>query len=108
MGDRVSPISVIEVTDLPEPDSPTIATTSPAVDGERDAVDGPHDAVLGAEADAQVVDREQRLGRAHADSLTRGSSQACTTSTTAPSSTTKNAPNITITSTAGTSSSWID
>ena len=28
-GERVSPISVIEVTDLPEPDSPTIATTSP-------------------------------------------------------------------------------
>ena len=28
-GPRVSPISVIAVTDLPEPDSPTIATTSP-------------------------------------------------------------------------------
>jgi hypothetical protein len=26
----VSPINVIEVTDLPDPDSPTIATTSPA------------------------------------------------------------------------------
>ena len=29
-GPRVSPISVIAVTDLPEPDSPTIATISPA------------------------------------------------------------------------------
>ncbi len=28
-GPRVKPISVIAVTDLPEPDSPTIATTSP-------------------------------------------------------------------------------
>ena len=28
-GDRVSPISVITVTDFPDPDSPTIATTSP-------------------------------------------------------------------------------
>ena len=29
-GARVRPISVIAVTDLPEPDSPTIASTSPA------------------------------------------------------------------------------
>ena len=29
LGERVRPISVIDVTDLPEPDSPTIATTSP-------------------------------------------------------------------------------
>ena len=29
LGDRVSPISIIDVTDLPDPDSPTIATTSP-------------------------------------------------------------------------------
>ncbi len=30
LGERVSPISVIAVTDLPEPDSPTTASTSPA------------------------------------------------------------------------------
>src|SRR6266702_1883290 len=29
LGERVSPIKVITVTDFPEPDSPTIATTSP-------------------------------------------------------------------------------
>ena len=29
LGPRVSPIRVITVTDLPEPDSPTMATTSP-------------------------------------------------------------------------------
>ena len=39
-GERVRPISVITVTDFPEPDSPTIATTSPAVDLEGHAVDG--------------------------------------------------------------------
>ena len=51
LGERVSPISVIAVTDLPEPDSPTIATISPGVDVERDAVDGLDDAVLGGERD---------------------------------------------------------
>ena len=58
-GERVRPMSVIAVTDLPEPDSPTTASTSPGLQRERHAVDGVHDAVLGAELDLEVVDLEQ-------------------------------------------------
>ncbi len=50
----------ITVTLLPEPDSPTMPSTSPGLERERDAVDRAHDAVLGAERDAQVAYLEQR------------------------------------------------
>ena len=43
------------VTDLPQPDSPTSPTVSPARDVERDAVHGAGDAVLGVEVGAQVA-----------------------------------------------------
>ncbi len=71
--DRASgPSASSRVTDLPEPDSPTIASTSPRCDRERDAVDGAHEAVLGRERDAQVLDLEQRA-RAGRRSLRAGS-----------------------------------
>ena len=37
------------VTLLPEPDSPTMASVSPAIDLERDVVDRGHGPALGAE-----------------------------------------------------------
>ena len=73
LGPRVSPISVMPVTDLPEPDSPTTATTSPRLTVEGDAVDGLDDAFVGGEADLQVVDGKQCV--AH-QSLILGSSTA--------------------------------
>ena len=48
------------VTDLPEPDSPRMASVSPSCEVERHAVDRLGDAVAGAELDVQVVDLEQR------------------------------------------------
>ncbi len=39
LGERVRPMIVCAVTLLPEPDSPTIASTSPALELEGDAVD---------------------------------------------------------------------
>ena len=62
----------IAVTLLPEPDSPTMPSTSPGRERERDAVDGAHEAVLGAERDVQVAHLEQRLAQA---TRTRGSSR---------------------------------
>ena len=55
------PISVIEVTLLPEPDSPTMPEHLAALELERDAVDGADDAVLGGEVHAEVVDLEKAL-----------------------------------------------
>ena len=52
---------LIAVTDLPEPDSPTIANTSPRLTSKRDAVDRLDFAVVGVEADLEVADREQDL-----------------------------------------------
>ena len=49
-------------TDLPEPDSPTMATTSPRSTLEAQAFDRSHDAARGQEMDVQVLDLEQ--GRA--------------------------------------------
>ncbi len=53
------------MTLLPEPDSPTIADPFALGDVEVDAADGFERVVgLGAEADVQVADLEQRLGHA--------------------------------------------
>ena len=46
----------IAVVDLPDPDSPTIATVSPGGDLEVDALDGVHDAVHGVEVDGEALD----------------------------------------------------
>ena len=48
---------VCAVTLLPEPDSPTIASTSPGRELEADAVDRLQSAAFGREADPQVLDR---------------------------------------------------
>ena len=52
--------STSAVTDLPQPDSPTIASVSPSLDLEGDAVDRAVDAVRRAEMGLQVLDLEQR------------------------------------------------
>ena len=49
-GAGCSPRIVMAVTDLPEPDSPTMANTSPRCTSKRHAVDGLDDAVVGGEA----------------------------------------------------------
>ena len=61
------------VTDLPEPDSPTMASVLFFATSKRHAVDGADDAVLGRELDAEVLDLEEWVGHA---SLTRGSMTA--------------------------------
>ena len=61
LGERVSPISVITVTDFPEPDSPTIATTSPRSRVNENPVHGVHEAVFGRERDLKVLHVQQRL-----------------------------------------------
>jgi hypothetical protein len=68
-------MSVIAVTDLPEPDSPDDGEDLTGVQLERDVVDGVDDAVLGAEVDLQALDGEQRCAGAH-DRRIRGSSTA--------------------------------
>ena len=68
--ERVSPITVSEDTDLPEPDSPTIPSVRPGADVVGDAVDRLDEAVVGVEVDVQVADGEERLGH---DRRTRGS-----------------------------------
>src|SRR6185312_4777485 len=77
------------------------------IDVEKDAVDRLHNALLGAEGDAQLFNREEVV-RHRPVSRIRGSSSAKITSVTALSTTTKNAPSITITITGGTSSCAID
>ena len=73
---RLRPMTDMGVTVLPEPDSPTTPSTSPARDRERDPVDGADEALLGAERHLEIVDVEQLLLRDDQASLTRGSSQA--------------------------------
>ncbi len=51
-------------TDLPQPDSPTIATDLAAVDRVGNAVDRVHDAARGVELHVQILHREQRCRRA--------------------------------------------
>ena len=54
------PIAASAVTLFPQPDSPTSPSVSPGADVERDAVHRVDEAAARPEADAQVVDREQR------------------------------------------------
>ena len=75
----VRPMIARLVTDLPEPDSPTIASVLPLLDPRRHAVDGVHEAVLGAGTGPEVADVEE-AARAH-PSLTRGSMTAYRRST---------------------------
>ena len=53
-----------EDTDLPQPDSPTMATTSPRLTVVGNAVDRVHDATRGVELHVQILHREQRCRRA--------------------------------------------
>ncbi len=48
------------MTDLPQPDSPTIAERAALRDLEVDPVDGAQEAFARVEAGAEVLDREQR------------------------------------------------
>ena len=63
-GSRRSRSSAAQVTDLPEPDSPTMPRLSPRVEVEAHAAHGLHDAVVLAEADVQVLylDQPHRAG----------------------------------------------
>ena len=47
------------MTDLPQPDSPTMRHRLTGIDSERHAFDGPHDPVERAEMGLQVFDLEQ-------------------------------------------------
>ena len=47
------------VTDLPQPDSPTMPSVSPGREIERDAVDGAHDAVGGEEMGLEIAHLQQ-------------------------------------------------
>ena len=58
------------VTDLPQPDSPTIPSVLPRSTANDDAVDRPHDALAREEVRPEIVDLEQR----HLVPLERGSS----------------------------------
>ena len=78
-AELIRPITVSELTLLPEPDSPTIPRVSPGCDRVRDTVDGLHDAVVGVEVHLEVFDLQQRLG--HYVYLTLGSRNAYATST---------------------------
>ena len=75
------PMIACDVTLLPEPDSPTMASGLAALDGEGDAVDGADEAVLGRELDLEVADVEVARRRCppasvRHTSLTRGSMTA--------------------------------
>ena len=112
----MSPSSDMAVTDLPEPDSPTTASTSPAFEIEAHPVHRRDRTLLCGEGHAQVFHRQQRLvtrhrrrglGRAHYSRI-RGSRTAYRMSTTAFSNTMKKAENSVTASTGGTSSWPID
>ena len=54
------------VTDLPEPDSPTMPSVSPGLERKRKAVDGRYRTVFGTKRRAEVLDLEQRHSLAEA------------------------------------------
>ena len=71
-GLGISRMMASAVIDLPQPDSPTSASVSPAAIERLDPVDHAHAAALAGKRDAQALDRQQ--GRAHRPSLrVRGS-----------------------------------
>ena len=95
---RCRPITPSEVTDLPEPDSPTMPRVCPGFSIEADAVDRLDQAVVGLEVDAQIpygeeglvvagtpaghrLARRLGLGNLTHESLTLGSMAAYTRST---------------------------
>ena len=51
------------VTDLPQPDSPTMPSVLPFSTAKLIAVDGAHHALAGEEVRPQIVDLEQRQAR---------------------------------------------
>ena len=59
-GSRIRRITAIIETVFPEPDSPTMPTTSPSAEREREPVDRVHGAVLGPERNVEVAHLEQR------------------------------------------------
>ena len=73
-GIGISPMMLCTVTDLPQPDSPTIASVLPARDAEARAAHGLDDAAVGVELDVQIVHRRARAvaTAAAAAALTRG------------------------------------
>ena len=60
-GIGMRPRRVIVETLLPDPDSPTIPSTSPGIELPADLIDGVNDSVLGLELDGQLVDGDDRL-----------------------------------------------
>ena len=77
LGERVRPMSVIAVTDLPEPDSPTTASTSPACSLNETSSTACTTPSSVAKETLRFCDVEQQLGVGrHQDSLIRGSSAA--------------------------------
>ena len=58
-GFGIRPMIDSAVTDLPQPDSPTMPSVLPASSEKRDAVDRAHDAVAREEVRLQLVDLEQ-------------------------------------------------
>ena len=67
-----SRINDSEVTDLPDPDSPTTQTVSPGLIEKRHVVDADDRPAVGVELDAQVLDRNERFRR-----LSRSLSATC-------------------------------
>ena len=70
-GFGIRPMIESAVTDLPQPDSPTIPSVLPFSTAKLIAVDGAHDAIAGEEVGAEIVDFEQGHGYL---SFVRGSS----------------------------------
>ena len=70
-GIWISFSTVIAVTVLPQPDSPTTPSVSPAVDDEVHAVDRANHAVVGPEVGLQSADLEQPLSHVTTGTLTR-------------------------------------
>ena len=54
-------MSESEVTDLPDPDSPTTQTVSPGSIANETSFDPDDGSAIGLELDAQIVDRDHRL-----------------------------------------------
>ena len=76
------PIIANAIVDLPEPDSPTIASTSPATRSNSAPIDGRVPRAVDPEVDVEVADLERRLGVG--PDVSRGAaSRACVLASTA-------------------------